>query len=95
VPKSAIQIYGLLYSTLHVIYEKTETYTHRQPSYCSMDFVQDNPGKPVPEEIFTHLHLSWSSIVPYLLHPSTMIHGILSVKSTRLTVFFHIEYDHI
>jgi len=34
-------------------------------------------------------HLSWSSITPYLLHPSTTIHGILPVQSTYLTVFFH------
>ena len=33
-----------------------------------MDFVRDNPGEPVLEETFTHSHLSWSSIVPYLLH---------------------------
>jgi len=50
-----------------------------------MDFVQDNPGEPVPEETFTYSHLS---IVPYLLHPSKTIHGILPVQSTRLTVFF-------
>jgi len=49
-----------------------------------MDFVRDNPGEPVPEETFTHSHLSWSSIVPYLLHPSTMIHGIFPVQSTCL-----------
>jgi len=54
-----------------------------------MDFVRDNLGEPVSEETFTHLHLSWSSIVPYLLHPFNAIHGILPVQSTRLTVFFH------
>ena len=54
-----------------------------------MDFVQDNPGEPVPEETFTHLHLSWSSIVPYLLLPCTTIHGILPVQSICLEVFFH------
>jgi len=54
-----------------------------------MDFVRDNPGEPVPEETFTHSHLSWSSIVLYLFHPSTMIHSILPVQSTCLTVFFH------
>jgi len=32
-----------------------------------MDFVWDNPGEPVPEETFNHSHLSWSSVVPYLL----------------------------
>ena len=54
-----------------------------------MDFVWDNPGKPVPEETFTHSYLSWSSIITYLLHPSTTIHGILPVWSMCLTVFFH------
>jgi len=32
---------------------------------------------PIPEETFTHSHLSWSSVIPYLLHPSNTIHGIL------------------
>ena len=45
-----------------------------------MDFVRDNPGEPVPEETFTHSHLSWSSVVPYLLHPSTAIQGIPPVQ---------------
>jgi len=60
-----------------------------QPFYDSLDFVQDNPGEPVPEETFTHAHLSWSSIVSYLLHPSFTIHGILLVQFTCLAVFFH------
>jgi len=34
-------------------------------------------------------HLSWSSIIPYLLPPSFMIHGIFLVQFTCLTVFFH------
>jgi len=55
----------------------THTHTHTQPFYGSMDFVPDNRGEPVPEETFTHSHLSWSSIIPYLLHPSNMIYGIL------------------
>jgi len=33
-------------------------YTHTQPFYGSLDFAQDNPGEPVPEETFTHSHLS-------------------------------------
>jgi len=49
---------------------------------------------PVPEETFTHLHLSWSSIVPYLLHPSTTIRGILPVQSMHLTVFFLSSTEH-
>jgi len=70
-------------------YQHQHTHTHIQPFYGSVDFVRDNPGEPVPEETFTHSHLSWSSIVPYLLHPSNMIHGILPVQFTCLTVFFH------
>jgi len=45
-------------------------------------------GEPVPEEPFTHSHLSWSSIILYLLRPSTMIHSILP-DSMCLTVFLH------
>ena len=67
----------------------THTHTHTQPFYSCMDFVWDNPGEPVPEETFTVWHLSWSSIVLYLLLPYTTIHGILPVQSTCLTVFFH------
>jgi len=31
--------------------------------------VWDYPGEPVPEETFTHSHLSWSWIILYLLPP--------------------------
>jgi len=41
--------------------------THTQLSYGSLDFVRDNLGEPVPEETFTHSHLLWSPIIPYLL----------------------------
>jgi len=56
--------------------------------YSFLDFVWENPGEPVPEETYTHSHLLWSSVVPYLFHPSIMIHGILPVHFTCLTVFF-------
>ena len=56
----------------------THTHTHNR-FYGSLDFVRDNPGEPVPKEAFTYSHLLWSSIVPYLLHPSNTIDGILSV----------------
>jgi len=56
-----------------------------QPFYGSLYFVRDNPGEPVPEET----HLSWSSVIPYLLIPSITIHGILPVQFTCLTVFSH------
>jgi len=41
------------------------------------------------KKTFTHSHLSWSSVIPYLLPPSVTIHGILPIKFTCLTVFFH------
>jgi len=64
-------------------------HTHKQPFYSSLDFVRDNLGQPVPEETFTHSHLSWSSAIPYLLPPSITSHGILPVQYMNLTVFFH------
>jgi len=67
------------------------THAHTQPFYGSLDFVRDNPGEPVPEETFTHWHLSWSSVIPYLLSPFVTIQGILPVQFTCLTVFFHIS----
>jgi len=63
--------------------------THTQLFYSSLDFVRDNSDEPVSEETFTHSHLSWSALVPYLLPPSIMVHGILSVQFMCLTVFFH------
>ena len=57
--------------------------------YGYLDFVLDNPGEPVSEGTFTHSHLSWSSIIPYLLPPSVMIHDILPVQFMCLTVFLH------
>ena len=59
-------------------------HTNTQPFYGSMDFVRDNPGELVPEETFTHSHLSWGhqlslicffhlirSIASSLFHPHT------------------------
>jgi len=69
-------------------YDCMNTHTHTLSS--SLDFVRDNPGEPVPEETLTHSHLSWSSIIPYLLSLSFTIHGILPVQLTCLIVFFHI-----
>ena len=67
----------------------TFTHTHTQPFYGSVEIVRDNPGELVPEETFAHPHLSWSSIIPYLLPLSIMIHGILLAQFTCLTVFLH------
>ena len=43
----------------------------------------------VPEETFTHSHLSWSSTILHQLPTSTTVHRILHVKFTCLTVFSH------
>jgi len=37
----------------------------------------------------SHSHLSWSSVILYLLPPSIMIRGILPVQFTCLVVFSH------
>jgi len=75
-----------VHTTLHAS-THTHTHTQTQPFYDSLDFVWDNLSEPVPEQTFTHWHLLWSSIVPYLLHPSNMIHGILPVQFTHLSLF--------
>jgi len=66
----------------------THTHAHTQPFYSSLEFVLDNHnlGEPIQEETFTHSHLSWSSVIPCLLHPSIMIHGILHTICTHVTV---------
>ena len=50
-------------------------------------FIWDYPSELVPEEAFTHSHLSWSSTIPINL--PTMIHGIIPVQSVCLTVLLH------
>ena len=57
--------------------------------FTAQDFVWDNQGEPVPKVTFIHSHLSWSSIIPYLLQTSTTIYGILPVQFTCLTLFLH------
>jgi len=52
-------------------------------------FVQDYPGEPVPEETSSHLQLSWSPIILYVLPPSTTSQSILTLQCTYLTVFLH------
>ena len=68
------------------------SHTHTQLFHCSLDSDWDNPGEPLPEETFTYSHLSWSSVIPYLLPLSIMINGILIVQFTCLRVFFHNLY---
>jgi len=79
----------LYWNHIHNSHTRTRTRTHTQLFYGSMDFVRYFPGELVPEQTFTRSHLSWSSIVPYLLHSSNTMHSILPLQSMRLTVFFH------
>ena len=66
---------------------KTYTvHTHRHNRLTA--FGPDYPGRPVPEETFTHSHPSWSSDILYQLPPFTTIHSILFVQCTSLTVLF-------
>jgi len=50
------------------------------------------PGQPGRSST-THSHLTWSSIVPYLLRPSNTIHSILLVQSMSLTAFSTISHQ--
>jgi len=52
-------------------------------------FVQDYLDELVPEVTFTHSDLLWSPAILYQFPPSTMIHSILPVQFTCLTVFLH------
>jgi len=58
------------------------THPHTHNNFTAL---WDNLSEPVPET-FTHSHLSWLSIILYLLLPSPMIHGILLDQFTCLTV---------
>jgi len=62
---------------------------HRAVKRLCVDSVRDNTCEPVPDETFTHSNLSCSSVIPYQLSASIMIHGILPVQFTCITVFFH------
>jgi len=65
--------------------ECARTHTHTQLFYSSLDFVRDNPGEPVPEETFTHSHLSLSLVIPYLLTPSvrSMASSLFNLHARR------------
>jgi len=45
-------------------------------------FVQDYPGRPVPEETFTHSHPSWSTNILYQLPPYSIVLVQLTCFST-------------
>jgi len=58
------------------------THTHTQPFNSLWSWL---PGRPIPEETFTHLHPSWSSDILYQLPSFTMIRSILFVQLMCLT----------
>jgi len=64
---------------------------HTEPFYGSMDFLRDNPSEPVAEETFTHSQLSWSSIIPYLLHPSNTIPNVACKGRQKMTYFKEVK----
>jgi len=57
---------SILHTCTHT-HMRAHKHTQTQPFYGSLDTVQVNPGEPVAEETFTHSHLSWSSVNPYVL----------------------------
>jgi len=72
---SVISVYRYLQHDMLTAYQLyTRTHAHTQPFHGSMDFVRDNLGEPVPEETFTHSHLSWSSIYYNPWHPLCSVH---------------------
>jgi len=82
-------IYQCNYTNYYLF--NAHTRAHTQPFYGSLDFVWE----PVPEETFTHSHLSCSSIIPYLLHllwsmASSLfnLHAWQSFYTISLQVFF-------
>jgi len=76
------------------LYTQTYQYHHQQTTTTTdttmlWPFVWDYPGEPAPEETLTYWYLTWLSPILYQLPPSTMIHGILPVQFTCLTIFLH------
>jgi len=54
---------------------------------CPLPGTTQVSPEPLPEETFTHSHLSWSSTILYHLPPSATIHSILPVQFMYLTIF--------
>jgi len=71
-------------SVMNINHTHTHTTILRLCGFCP-----GQPGWAGTRRNIQPLTPIWSSIVPYLLHPSTTIHGLIPVKSMCLTVFFH------
>jgi len=84
---------------LRMIYHSIWLNSHTQPFYGSVEFVRDNPGEPVPEEIFTHYSL-WSSIIPtcFLHLPRSMASSLFTPRALQsfctisVQVFFGLPF---
>jgi len=63
----------------HSVFYRLDALPATQPTTTTTaffwPFVRDHMGELVPEETFTHSHLSWLSIILCLLPPSTTIHS--------------------
>jgi len=78
-----------MFCKLQIQCTHTHTHTHTHNRFTALWILsKTNLGDQEPEETFTHSHISWLSVVPYLLPPSITIHGILPVQFMYLTVFF-------
>jgi len=67
------------------MHARTHTHTH----FMALWNWSGQPGWAGTKRNIHHSHLSWSSIILYLLFPSIAIHGILPVQFMCLTVFSH------
>jgi len=69
----------LCHNVGYVVHDNTQACTHARTHAHTQTVLRLSgfcPEQPGPKETFTHSHLSWSSIIPYLLPPSITIHSI-------------------
>jgi len=75
---------------------KQLTYTH---TTVQQSFVQDSPGRPVPEETFTHSHPSWSSdiFINFLHLLRSIASSVFSLRAwqplSRFSLVFLLVWD--
>ena len=71
---------------------KKHTHTHTHNHFTALWILSGTTQVSQYQKKHSPTHLSWSSVVPNLLHPSSTIHGILPVQFTRLIAFFQNLY---
>ena len=71
--------------------ETSHTHIHTHTTILPLsEFCPGQPGGASTRSNIYPLNLSWSSVIPYLLPVSILIHGILPVQfTTCVAVFFH------